>query len=360
MLYEKTGLTRFDKNRATSGFTLFSPLLQKKTLILNMRGEVVHEWALPAQPGNYTYLLPNGNLLAALQTEEGPPGLNAKGGMLCELDWNGKLVWQYIDHAQHHDFRRCANGNTVYLAWELWSKETSARVGGGRAGTEHDGQIYGDYIREVTPAGETAWEWHAQTDMEIEKYPLCPICRRAEYAHPNAICPTPDGGFLVSWRTNHLIAWIDRATRRFKWEMMDIKFGHQHDVQMIENGNITLFANGEHTGGGGPQTGSRVLEIDPKTKKTVWEYKTTPSHIFFSNYISGAQRLVSGNTLICEGAWGRIFEVTPQGEILWNYINPFFVPDDVPSGAGSNAVFRAYRYAADSSEIRGRLGKSAD
>ena len=68
------------------------------------------------------------------------------------------------------------------------------------------------------------------------------------------------------------------------------------------------------------------------------------------------QRLASGNTLICEGAWGRIFEVTPKGEILWNYINPFFVPDDAPRGAGSNAVFRAYRYAADSPEIRGRLG----
>jgi hypothetical protein len=73
MLYEKTGLTRIDKDKATSGFALFSPLLQKKTLILNMRGEVVHEWNLPTQPGNYSYLMPNGNLLAAVQTNEGPP-----------------------------------------------------------------------------------------------------------------------------------------------------------------------------------------------------------------------------------------------------------------------------------------------
>ena len=94
MLYEKTGLTRVDKDKATSGFTLFSPLLQKKTLILNMRGEVVHEWNLPTQPGNYSYLMPNGNLLAAVQTNEGPPGLNAKGGMLCELDWKGNVLWQ--------------------------------------------------------------------------------------------------------------------------------------------------------------------------------------------------------------------------------------------------------------------------
>ena len=71
MLYEKTGLTRFDKDRATPGFTLFSPLQQRKTLILNMRGEVVHDWNLPAQPGNYTYLLPNGNLLIVGEKQVG-------------------------------------------------------------------------------------------------------------------------------------------------------------------------------------------------------------------------------------------------------------------------------------------------
>lgn len=358
MLYEKTGLTRHDTERATPGFTLFSPLFLRKTFLINMAGKVVHEWILPGAPGNYAYLLPSGNLLAAIHTDEGPKGLNAKGGRLIELDWQGNIVWEYIDHAQHHDFRRLANGNTAYLGWELWSEETSARVGGGRAGTEHHGRIFGDYIREVDSNGSTAWEWHAQTEMEIEKYPLCTICSRAEYAHPNAICPMPDGGYMVSWRTNHLIAWIDRETRKFKWEMMDMQFGHQHDVQLLDNGNITLFANGEHTGSGGPRTGSRILEIELASKKTVWEFKTTPPHLFFSPYISGAQRLPSGNTLICEGLWGRIFEVTPAGEMVWNFINPFFVPNDAKQGPGTNSVFRAYRYTADSPEIRGRLGSA--
>lgn len=357
MRYEKTGLTHVDYGRATAGFTLFSPLYQYSTLIVNMRGEVVHEWRLASYPGNYTYLLPNGNLLAALYTDEGFAGFSAKGGLIQELDWNGKLVWEYVDHAQHHDFRRCANGNTAYLGWEVLSRQAAARVRGGMPGTEHHGEIYGDYIREVAPDGTSVWEWHMEAEMDIEKYPLCPVCRRAEYAHPNSICPTPDGGYLVSWRTNHLIAWIDRATRRFKWEMMDVNFGHQHDAQLLDNGRITLFANGEHNGSGGSKTGSRVLEIDPETRQILWEYKSTPPHVFFSNYISGAQRLASGNTLICEGTWGRIFEVNPQGEILWNYINPYFVPDDAKRGPGTNAVFRAYRYAADSAEIRGRLSQ---
>lgn len=357
MLEQKSGLTFRENGAATPGFTLFSPLLQTKTILINMRGEAVHEWTLPAQPANYTYLLPNGNLLAALQTDEGPQGLPAKGGLIREIDWDGNTVWEHIDHAQHHDFRRCANGNTAYLCWELMSKEAAARVRGGMAGTERKEGIWGDCIREVSPQGKTVWEWRAQIDQQIENYPMCPVCWRAEFAHANTLFPVANGDYLISCRQNHLIARIDRGTRRFSWEMMDITFGHQHDVQQLANGNLLLFANGDHDGKHGPHTGSRILEIDPNTKKTVWDYKTQPPHLFYSPHISGMQRLSSGNTLICEGLRGRLFEVTPDGDIVWNYVNPYFVPSDSKGpGAGGNSVFRAYRYAADSPEIRGRLG----
>ncbi len=360
MLYEKTGLTQFDKNLATPGFTLYSPINQKKTVLINLRGEVVHEWALSSPPGNYTYLLPNGNLLAALRTEEGPKGLAAKGGLLREMDWEGKTVWEYVDHAQHHDFRRCPNGNTVYIGWELMEKDKAARVRGGRAGSESPEGIWGDFLREVSPDGKTVWEWHAQHDQVIENYPMCPLCSRAEFAHANAVFPTAAGDFLMSWRQNHLIAWIDRATRRIKWEMMDMEFGHQHDVQLLPNGNVMLFANGDHTSHHGPSTGSRILEIEPESKKTVWQYQGKPRHVFYSPHISGVQRLASGNTLICEGLWGRIFEITAEGEVVWNFINPSFVPMDAKGpSAGANSVFRAYRYAPDSPAIRGRLGSNA-
>ena len=103
--------------------------------------------------------------------------------------------------------------------------------------------------------------------------------------------------------------------------------------------------------------GSSVLEIDPATKQTVWEYKGKPRHTFFSPHISGCQRLASGNTLICEGVWGRIFEVTPEGDTVWDFVSPHFQPMDAPGpGAGGNQMFRAYRYAPDSPEINGRLG----
>jgi hypothetical protein len=61
--------------------------------------------------------------------------------------------------------------------------------------------------------------------------------------------------------------------------------------------------------------------------------------------------------MICEGQWGRVFEVTPEGEIVWEYISPYF--GDYEGGVRANQLFRAYRYATDSPQIRGRLGSPA-
>jgi hypothetical protein len=49
-----------------------------------------------------------------------------------------------------------------------------------------------------------------------------------------------------------------------------------------------------------------------------------------------------------------VFEFTPEAEIVWEYINPHH--SEQRPGIFANWVFRAYRYAADSQEIRGRLG----
>lgn len=64
---------------------------------------------------------------------------------------------------------------------------------------------------------------------------------------------------------------------------------------------------------------------------------------FFSQYVSSAQRLPNGNTMITEGAGGRIFEVTTEDEIVWEYVNPYFVVD--PSR--TNRIFRAHRLPYD-------------
>jgi hypothetical protein len=55
--------------------------------------------------------------------------------------------------------------------------------------------------------------------------------------------------------------------------------------------------------------------------------------------VSSAQRLPNGNTLITEGADGRLFEVTTGGDIVWEYVSPYFGTD----APGTNRVYRAYR-----------------
>jgi len=185
--------------------------------------------------------------------------------------------------------------------------------------------------------------------MELEKYPIVAGQRRDEFAHANAICPLPDGNIMLSFRRLSTIIIIDRQTKKVKWEQRDESWGMQHDCERLENGNITLFANGVNI----PSNPfSRVIEFDPGSRRNVWEYRGRPTYTFFSQHISGAQRLATGNTLICEGQWGRLFEVTREGDVIWEYVNPFMGQDH--QGDPSNEVFRAYRYAADSSQIRNR------
>ena len=127
---------------------------------------------------------------------------------------------------------------------------------------------------------------------------------------------------------------------------------------MLENGNVLLFDNGMHIHG---LPRSRVLVVNPKTDEIVWRYQSERYLDFFSPHISGAQRLWNGNTLICEGDRGRLFEVTRDGEIVWEFYNPHYVQEykgkrlsswepkdkDKWSTLVQNWVFRALRYPED-------------
>jgi hypothetical protein len=360
MRHRDTGVLLYDEGHATDGYTLIVPLVSKEAYIIGMRGEVLHNWHFPLTPGNYAYLLPNGNLFWSGRTTEGPPLRRGKGGLMREYDWEGNVVWEYEDHGQHHDFRRCPNGNTIYLGWEPLPDEFAKRVVGGIPGSEHEGVIYGDYIREVNPAGETVWEWHFHLDEDIEAHPLIDVCDREEFAHANACFPLENGDVLVSFRRTHTLAIIDRATKKFKWMKKDVMWGTTHDVQMLDNGNLLFFANGLYT----PiNPFSRVIELNPETGEEVWDYRGQPTWSFFSPNISGAQRLWSGNTLICEGQMGRVFEVTPDQNIVWEYVSPFFGGYNwfgFERGGAGNSLFRAYRYSPESPEIAGRIKSPYD
>ncbi len=353
MRHRDVGVVSIDSTQTMPGYTLIVPLSGKSAYLIGLRGEILHQWSFPFTPGNYAYLLPNGNLLWSGRTPEGPPIPQGKGGILREYNWAGEVLWEYRDPGQHHDFRRLTSGNTIYIGREPVPQDTVSRIRGGLIGTEHDGQVFGDYLREVNAKGETVWDWHAHRDMELDRYMICPLCARDEFAHANTCAPLPDGNIMISFRRLNMIAVIDRETRRFCWERRDDTWGHQHDCHLLANGNILLFANGFHGTG---TSFSRVLELNKDTGETVWEYQGWPPYTFYSPNISGAQRLPNGNTLICEGRTGRVFEVTHGKEIVWEYVCPYFAAYG-PEGP-SNALFRCYRYAGDSLEIAGRVSTS--
>ena len=87
--------------------------------------------------------------------------------------------------------------------------------------------------------------------------------------------------------------------------------------------------------------------MDAVTKEIVWKYQEAFPPSFYSDRISNAQRLPNGNTLINEGQFGRFFEVTPAGEVVWEYVNPYFGPATAPPTRQMNNVFRVYRYSEE-------------
>ena len=141
----------------------------------------------------------------------------------------------------------------------------------------------------------------------------------------------------------------------------DKRLFYQHDPRWIAVGvegaspRLTVFNNG-----GGRQDGSsfsEVLELELAMDgeagfareesgafgpaEPSWSY--SDGETFFSAFISGAARLASGNTLVCSGVIGRIFEVTSDGEIVWDYYSPLGGDVEPPEHAGKAPPFSLYR-----------------
>ncbi|MCZ6876356.1 MAG: aryl-sulfate sulfotransferase [bacterium] len=347
------GLTTYDAKQAYHGYTLFTPMTGTATYLIDMQGSIVHRWALPGCPGTYGHLLDNGNLLINIRTGNEPLKFGGRGERIVELDWDDALVWEYADVSLHHDFCRLPNGHTMVLGWERVPDVIAAQVQGGLPDTEHEQGMWGDYFREVTPDHRVVWEWHGYQHLEANTDVIAPLHQRQEWTHANTCEVLPDGNLLTSFRAINTIGIIDRQTDDFVWKWGAAQLGGQHDPNPLPNGQILLFDNGWHTRRVAPFPGSRVIEVDPQTDEIGWTYETKPSWAFFSSFISGAQRLDNGNTLICEGMHGRIFEVTPTGEMVWQFVNPFFGYDE--RWGNVNTVFRAYRYSPDFPGFQAKL-----
>ena len=357
-------VTLYDPSRAYNGYTIVWAEEGKDAWLIDMEGHIVHRWKMPGGAGLHGVLLPNGNFLASVQVSTHEElGLTREfsglGGLLLEVDWDGNLVWKHEAPYQEHDFYRLDNGNTLYISWDPEGNvptDIAAKIKGGLPGTEHKGVMWGDVIREVNPAGEEVWKWFAYEHLDPELDALRPLESRELYTCLNSVFGLPNGDVLISSRHTDSIYIIDKATGDVKWRWGRGKIALQHDATMLDNGNILLFDNGAHREGFAPNY-SRAVEVNPSTNKVVWEYKSDPPSDFYSTIMGGCQRLPNGNTLICEAFMGRVFEVTYEGEMVWEYILPSYHFADSPGEyykEWMNALFRAHRYAPDYAGLKGR------
>ena len=353
-----TGLTHHRPGLATPGYTLLTPHGGDSTWLIDIHGRVVHRWIFKHIRPGYGRLLSNGNLLMTGSDPEQPTRREADpkappppfeervktlGGYhttLSEVDWDGNVVWDYVNAYQHHDFYRFANGNTMVPVWIELPEGVQREVRGGRRRQRREKlpRLIGDDLVEVDANGSEVRRIHLWQLMDPVKDPIYPTVRRWEWTHVNGIDINPGGEIVFSARHIDRLGIIG-ADGELKWKFDQTHGQHQPTWVRPEGehepSNVLVFDNGDG--------GSRVIEIDPASSEIVWSFAGNPSPQFFSGHISGAVQLWSRNVLVCEGTSGRLFEVSRAGEVVWEWINPFLNTNS--RGEPTVSIYRTHRYA---------------
>ncbi len=267
---------------------------------------------------------------------------------IVEVDWQGHIVWQWSAHEHFEEL-----GFDLAARRVLRHNPNVRPAGGAPLGNSAaPAEGFGDWlhINSLSVLGPNKW-----FDAGDGRF------------HPDNL--------IWDAREANIIAIIDKRSGKIAWRLgprydegeAERKLGWiigQHHAHIIPRGlpgegNLLVFDNGGWAGYGEPNPGaplglktaqrdhSRVLEIDPTTLKLVWQYTPREAGFvvpldaarFYSPFISSAQRLPNGNTLITEGSDGRIFEVTREHELVWEYISPYWRKPPLHL----NLVYRAYR-----------------
>ncbi|MFC1498884.1 aryl-sulfate sulfotransferase [Verrucomicrobiota bacterium] len=363
---QKYGVAIHEPDKAYKGYTYFDAYYeQNRAFLIDMEGRVVHYWDLPGMFADFTELLPNGHVLAPVRRiwADSPkfPGFCAC--TIYEVDWDGNIVWEYSDDFQHHCVKRLDNGNTLVMRVEQCPPDLAAKVQGGMPGTEDEqekwkGYMWADNIQEVNKDGEVVWEWTAHEHLDVETEKICTLEERSEWSHGNNLEVLPNGDILTTFRCINTCAIIDKQTGKIKWKWGADELCHPHNPTPLDNGNVLIFDNGVHRKDSYADY-SRIVEVNPDTNEIVWEYKSTPITEFYSTFCGGAHRLPNGNTFICEANKGRLFEVTKEGDIAWEYLSPFYslnqdVGDDARDFGHCPWIHRAHRFGLDFSAFKGK------
>lgn len=342
-----SGVVVRERGCTCSGYYLLTyPVLGRAELI-DGAGRIVRAWSGAPEVWERAVLGADGDLLVLAR--EQMDGESGKRRVLTRLAFDGERIWRRVLPA-HHYVETLPDGRLALLTSrsrqipELFGDE--AVIDNGFTILSADGTtIESEYslyemlagrpefmqFRTSSGAGEDR-QWrdflHANYFQLMRGGPLAQ--RHPLYAA---------GNLLVTFRQQDAVAMFDLARAEVIWAWGQGEVIGPHDAKVLENGHILLFDN--RARGEDPDEGagwSRVLEIDPLSEEIVWEYRSDPPTEFFSSTRGTVERLGSGNTLVCSSNQGRVFEVTPQGEVVWEYRAPY------SDAEGRRAVLRADHY----------------
>jgi outer membrane protein assembly factor BamB len=334
------------------GYTFYACTnLGTQAFLVNMRHEVVHRWTIkygdiwpnpthvpsqePAACFFGSYLYPNGDLLVTFHGACLPTGCG-----LAKIDARSNLLWAY-PVAAHHDVDVAEDG-TIYALMHEYTCEIPPGLE--RIATP----TLVDYVLTLSPDGKQVREpisvleafrkspyaaFLASLEKPAETYvpqsgSTAPKVNHRFYGfdalHTNCVrILTRDlaakfpqfkaGHVLISVRNLHVIAMLDPDQGRIVWAARGPWLA-QHDPQFIDNGHLLIFDNL------GSPTGSRVLEYDPQDQSLPWSFLGTGAERFYTSERGMSQRLPNGNTFIVSSEAGKMYEVTPDNEVVWSHL----------------------------------------
>ncbi len=321
----QSGVTVNVAERTQPGLNLYISGHAPEAVLMDMNGRVRHRWMYDFaelwpgyEPPDYVritghqywrrvHAFPNGDLIALHE-----------GIGLIKLDRNSKLLWKRRDNF-HHDFAVTLDGQIYALNRTMRPVSTAP----------NEEPFVMEPILSILNAD----------GGELRRVPLIPCFENSSYApllsrmstsgdlfHENTIqvfdgslaARSPlfaAGNVLISVWTLDTIAIVNPDEQRVLWAMTGL-WHRQHESSLLPNGNMVVFDNRGNRGA------SRILEFDPFSQLIVWSYAPSNPGEFHSEWCGGLQRLMNRNTLVTETNKGRAFELTPAGEIVWEFVNP--------------------------------------
>ncbi len=336
---EGDGVVFADVEHVCPGYNLYTIQPLSAAELIDNEGSIIRRWQdEDSERWVRSVLLPGGDLIVVgadpthLSNAKGTGPILDEARYIARYDWSGRRLWKRKITA-HHDIAEVDNGRLLTITLQrrmlphvnpnVQTRDDLVTMLDSTGSPIKSMSLFDAINRKplafrfirVKPSGFGGEDWvdlfHTNSVQWIDAK------RRAgiHAAHrPNRI--------LTCSRHQNRIAVFDWKEQRIEWSWGKNELDGPHDAQVLPNGNILIFDNGLARGW------SRVIELDPDTEKIVWSYQAEPREDFYTASKGSAQRLPNGNTLIAESDKGRAFEITPLGDIVWEFLCPHRVADD--------------------------------